>query len=74
MTTTAPIKNRTSQRSGAQRAHAGKAGTAVAAVAGLEFGWDVAGGIGDMKNSVRRPQAWQEKYQPHRFNPWGYAS
>ncbi|MBC7483976.1 MAG: hypothetical protein H7337_19220 [Rhizobacter sp.] len=57
---TAPIENLTSQRNGAQRANVGKAGGAGTAVAGLRFGWGVTGGISDMKNSVRRPQAWQE--------------
>jgi len=71
---TAPTKNLTSQRNGAQRANAGQAGDAGAVVAGLAFGRGVAGGINDMKNSLRRPQAWQETDARHTRNKRGCSS
>ena len=74
MTMTAPIKNLTSQRNGAQRAHAGQAGDVGAVVAGLAFGRGVAGGINDMKKSLRQPQAWQETDAQHTRNKRGCSS
>ena len=77
MTMTAPIENLTSHRSGAQRAKAGPAGNAgmaFAVVAGPGIGGGVAGGISDMKNSLRRLRAWQETDAQYSRNKSGRAS